>query len=62
MKIYTKKGDNGTTSLVGGKRVSKAHQRVMAYGDMDELISWLGLLRSEIGDDFQLRRFRTSCL
>ncbi len=58
MKLYTKKGDAGTTSLVGGKRVSKAHQRVMAYGDMDELISWLGLLRSEISEDFQLRRIQ----
>lgn len=58
MKLYTKTGDTGTTSLVGGKRVSKAHQRVMAYGDMDELISWLGLLRSELSDDFQLRRIQ----
>jgi cob(I)alamin adenosyltransferase len=58
MKLYTKRGDDGTTSLVGGKRVSKAHQRVMAYGDMDELISWLGLLRSEVSEDFQLRRIQ----
>ena len=41
MKIYTKTGDAGTTSLVGGTRVSKAHPRVMAYGDLDELISYL---------------------
>ena len=47
MKIYTKTGDKGLTSLVGGRRVSKAHPRVMTYGDVDELISWLGLLRSE---------------
>lgn len=58
MKLYTKRGDDGTTSLVGGKRVSKAHLRVMAYGDMDELISWLGLLRSEVSEDFQLRRIQ----
>ena len=45
MKIYTKTGDAGTTSLVGGTRVSKTHPRVMAYGDADELISHLGLLR-----------------
>ena len=38
MKIYTKTGDSGTTSLVGGTRVSKTHPRVMAYGDLDELI------------------------
>ena len=45
MKIYTKTGDTGETSLVGGKRVSKASMRVCAYGDMDELISYVGLLR-----------------
>ena len=50
MKIYTKTGDTGTTSLVGGTRVSKAHPRVMAYGDLDELISWLGLIRCETSE------------
>lgn len=45
MKLYTKTGDTGTTSLVGGTRVSKTHPRVMAYGDLDELISHLGILR-----------------
>ena len=50
MKIYTKTGDSGETSLVGGKRVSKASLRVCAYGDMDELISYIGLLRCEIPD------------
>ena len=59
MKIYTKTGDSGTTSLVGGTRVSKAHPRVMAYGDLDELISWLGLIRCETsGQDFPLRRIQ----
>ena len=59
MKIYTKTGDAGTTSLVGGTRVSKAHPRVMAYGDLDELISWLGLLRCETaGQDLPLRRIQ----
>ena len=48
MKIYTKTGDTGETSLVGGKRVSKASMRVCAYGDMDELISYIGLLRCGI--------------
>jgi len=47
MKLYTKTGDNGSTSLVGGTRVSKTHKRVNAYGDIDELISWIGLLRCE---------------
>lgn len=59
MKIYTKTGDAGTTSLVGGTRVSKAHPRVMTYGDLDELISWLGLIRSEVSDEqLPLRRIQ----
>ncbi len=44
MKVYTKTGDKGTTSLVGGKRVPKNHPRVEAYGDVDELISYIGLI------------------
>lgn len=57
MKIYTKTGDSGETSLVGGKRVSKASLRVCAYGDMDELISYIGLLRCGIPQsDAFLRR------
>ena len=47
MKIYTKTGDQGTTSLVGGKRVFKNDPRVEAYGDADELISYLGLIIAE---------------
>ncbi len=45
MKIYTGKGDDGTTSLAGGKRVPKYHIRVEAYGTIDELISWIGLIK-----------------
>ncbi len=45
MKIYTLTGDDGTTSLSGGKRVSKDSPRVEAYGTVDELIAWIGLLR-----------------
>jgi len=45
MKIYTRTGDDGTTSLAGGRRVPKFHNRVEAYGSVDELISWMGLLR-----------------
>ncbi len=45
MKIYTRTGDDGTTSLLGGKRVPKFHARVEAYGTVDELISWIGLLK-----------------
>ncbi|MEF9932093.1 MAG: cob(I)yrinic acid a,c-diamide adenosyltransferase [Bacteroidales bacterium] len=47
MKVYTKTGDKGTTSLVGGKRVPKNHPRVEAYGDMDELISFIGIVISD---------------
>jgi cob(I)alamin adenosyltransferase len=45
MKIYTRTGDDGTTSLSGGKRVPKHSLRVEAYGTVDELIAWIGLLR-----------------
>ena len=47
MKIYTRTGDDGTTSLSGGKRVPKFHVRVEAFGNVDELISWIGLLRDQ---------------
>ena len=46
MKVYTRTGDAGTTSLVGGKRVGKDSPRLEAYGTVDELNSWLGLLNS----------------
>jgi cob(I)alamin adenosyltransferase len=45
MKIYTLSGDDGTTSLSGGRRVPKQSLRVEAYGSVDELIAWIGLLR-----------------
>jgi cob(I)alamin adenosyltransferase len=45
MKIYTLTGDDGTTSLSGGRRVPKHSIRVEAYGSVDELIAWFGLLR-----------------
>ncbi len=48
MKIYTKTGDKGTTSLVGGQRVPKNHPRVEAYGDVDELISFLGIVICDV--------------
>ena len=47
MKKYTKTGDKGTTSLIGGKRVAKYHPRIEAYGTVDELISQVGLLRDQ---------------
>ena len=50
MKIYTKTGDSGKTSLLCGKRVSKHDVRIEAYGTVDELISWVGLLRDQDTD------------
>jgi cob(I)alamin adenosyltransferase len=47
MKIYTKTGDEGTTALFGGKRVSKADTRIDSYGTVDELNSWIGLVRDQ---------------
>lgn len=47
MKIYTKTGDKGTTSLIGGKRVSKNHPRIEAYGTVDELMAFVALLRDQ---------------
>src|SRR4051812_34130279 len=46
MKIYTRTGDSGDTGLFGGGRVPKDHPRVAAYGDVDELNSFLGLARA----------------
>ncbi|MCS7018121.1 MAG: cob(I)yrinic acid a,c-diamide adenosyltransferase [Cytophagales bacterium] len=45
MKIYTKTGDRGQTSLIGGTRISKADLRIDAYGTVDELNSYIGLVR-----------------
>lgn len=47
MKVYTKKGDSGTTALIGGVRVSKHSLRIEAYGTVDELNSFVGLLRDQ---------------
>ena len=44
MKIYTKSGDKGETSLFGGERVKKNHLSIHAYGTVDELNSWIGLI------------------
>ena len=56
MKVYTKTGDSGTTALLGGTRVSKAHIRIEAYGTVDELNACMGLLRdqpiNEVRKDF----------
>ncbi|WP_353117169.1 cob(I)yrinic acid a,c-diamide adenosyltransferase [Myroides odoratus] len=47
MKIYTKTGDRGTTALFGGTRVPKNHVRIEAYGTVDELNSYIGLIRDQ---------------
>ncbi len=47
MKIYTKTGDKGLTSLIGGTRVSKHNIRIEAYGTIDELNSWIGIVRDQ---------------
>jgi len=55
MKIYTKTGDKGKTSLLSGKRVPKNHPRIEAYGTVDELNSFIGLLRAyDINDGDKL--------
>ncbi len=54
MKIYTKTGDQGTTALFGGKRVSKSDLRIDTYGTIDELNSWIGVLR-----DLEINRTRS---
>lgn len=51
MKIYTKTGDKGTTALFGGTRVPKYHLRIESYGTVDELNSYIGLIRDQEIDD-----------
>jgi cob(I)alamin adenosyltransferase len=51
MKIYTRTGDDGTTSLSGGRRLPKHNIRIEAYGTIDELIAWIGILRSHREND-----------
>ena len=52
-KVYTRGGDGGQTSLVGGQRVSKASTRLEAYGTVDELSSHLGLLASMLQEGYE---------
>src|SRR6476661_8364937 len=50
-KIYTKTGDNGNTSLLGGTKVPKNDLRIETYGTVDELNSWLGLVADQLQDE-----------
>jgi cob(I)alamin adenosyltransferase len=60
MKVYTKKGDDGTTSLIGGERVSKSDPRVEAYGTVDELSAHLALLADMMRQTTATRLFPPS--
>ena len=55
MKIYTKTGDKGTTSLIGGERVSKCDLRVEAYGSVDELTAHIALIADTIAENEGLK-------
>ncbi|MFI3278605.1 MAG: cob(I)yrinic acid a,c-diamide adenosyltransferase [Rikenellaceae bacterium] len=57
MKVYTKGGDKGTTSLIGGARVSKSDVRVEAYGTVDELSAFIALWGDSMGGDASLEEF-----
>ncbi|MBQ8968655.1 MAG: cob(I)yrinic acid a,c-diamide adenosyltransferase [Bacteroidaceae bacterium] len=48
--VYTRRGDDGTTGLVGGQRIPKSHTRLEAYGTMDELNSQVGLLLADVSE------------
>ena len=59
MKIYTRTGDSGDTALFDGTRVLKSDPRVAAYGDLDELNAWLGLVAASLGgEDEEAARLR----
>lgn len=58
MKIYTKTGDKGQTSLFGGKRVSKCAERINAYGTIDELNSFIGLVKDCQTNDLRLQELK----
>jgi cob(I)alamin adenosyltransferase len=55
-KIYTKTGDKGQTALIGGTRVPKYHDRIEAYGTVDELNSFVGLIRDHKNTDAHSRK------
>lgn len=54
-KLYTRAGDAGETGLVGGRRVPKTSSQVHAYGDIDELNSWVGMVRAQLQEQKLLK-------
>lgn len=56
MKIYTRTGDKGKTTLAGGKQVPKTHVRIEAYGTVDELIAHVGMLR-DMSDNHTIKNY-----
>ncbi len=58
MKIYTKTGDKGETSLYGGTRISKASARVESYGNIDELNAFIGVAKCEISNEKILNQLK----
>jgi cob(I)alamin adenosyltransferase len=58
MKIYTKTGDQGKTSLIGGTKIAKSHIRIEAYGTVDELNSFIGLTGDQMNDEQTLSVLR----
>lgn len=55
-RVYTKRGDDGDTALVGGQRMPKDSPRIEAYGAVDELNAFIGVARSGLGDQAELKR------
>ena len=61
-RVYTRTGDDGTTGLVGGKRVRKDSARIAAYGDVEELNSVLGVVRAELAEGEYAKSADAQCL
>jgi cob(I)alamin adenosyltransferase len=57
-KIYTKTGDEGSTSLIGGTKVAKSHLRIESYGNVDELNSYIGLVADHLTDGVVIKMLR----
>lgn len=62
MKVYTRTGDQGTTSLIGGSKVRKNHPRIEAYGTVDELMAQTAYLRDNMENTSSLEEFRVDLL